>query len=74
MGNEEQLESREIRTAMWTNRFIVPLYRVCASRREQSFNKCENIYGSHCGCQSGSGSVVTWRRFDPSVCMINISA
>src|SRR5688572_33240671 len=42
MGSEEQLERREIRTAMWINRFIVPLYRVCSSRREPSFNKCEN--------------------------------
>lgn len=25
MGSEEQPDSREIRTAMWTNRFIVPL-------------------------------------------------
>ena len=31
-------------------------------------------YGSQCGCQSGSGSVVTWRMLDPSERMINISA
>ena len=31
-------------------------------------------YGSQCGCQSGSGSFVTWRMLDPSERMINISA
>jgi len=33
-----------------------------------------NIYGSHFGCQSGSGLSVTWRILDPSARMINISA
>src|SRR5688572_24868679 len=34
----------------------------------------ERCYGSQWGCQSGSGSLVTWRIPDPSERMINISA
>ena len=80
-GNEEQPESRESRTAMWTNRFMIPLYldlysAISCAATTIPFQVAPRAisHGSHCGCQSGSGSVVTWRRLVPSVRMINISA
>ena len=52
--------------------FILQILRFdCAPLR--GFRNAKG-YGSQCGCQSGSGSVVTWRMLDPSERMINISA
>ena len=64
-----------------TSRFVCAhlhlSHRRCGSVHsapQRGLRSANNFYGSQCGCQSGSGLVVTWRMLDPSERMINISA
>ena len=79
--NSRKGEKRALQCELIFSWFLFILQILCPNRATLRFDYAPEWglrnakgYGSQCGCQSGSGSVVTWRMLDPSERMINISA